>query len=204
MGNESSIPSSNASYAGASIDRNDNNNYGGGSTTQQHSRSDEISSLIHFAKSNYETKPDESLSALMQAMTLNSGPEKANEAMRCIQAELERRDAQGGMFSFQYPSANSGHETSSSYFSPNGSQDKLERISKIVQDLLTDRSTYLYQMGQQHILQQAMQDGSSMICPKCKGMIPVRRFQQHEEYWCTASTASFHTEIEENDDDMEL
>jgi len=150
----------------------------------------EISTLIQFAQSNYETKPDESLSALMHAMTLSSGSVKADEAMRSVRAELEGNN-NGAAIVGQHQHLN-GHSK----------QDTFQRVARIVQELLADQSTYLYQMGQQHIFQQAMEDGSSMVCPKCNGLVPVKRWDQHQKYWCSAVADNEETGQTDDDDDM--
>jgi hypothetical protein len=121
-------------------------------------------SLIQFAQINYEENPTESLSALMQALTLNSGHAKANCAMNRIRAEL-------------------GGEVADHVMDRTG---RMHRAARIVEELLADESTILYERGQQHILQQAMEDGSSLVCTKCNGMIPVARWQQHQLFWCDA------------------
>eukprot|EP00980_Cylindrotheca_fusiformis_P009096 scaffold1966_cov109-Cylindrotheca_fusiformis.AAC.5 len=149
MGNEASAP-----------------NHAVGTTTRptasSHPRAHEISSLINFAQSNFEEHPTDALSALMQAMTLNSGQAKADQAMDRIRNEL-------------------GPDIAGHVMDRHG---RMQRAAQIVQELLEDESTLLYQRGKQHILQQAMEDGSSLVCIKCNGMIPVARWQQHANVWC--------------------
>lgn len=55
-----------------------------------------------------------------------------------------------------------------------------------MQELLNDTSTILYSRGKQHILQQAMEDGSSVVCSRCGDVISRERWTQHAEYWCRA------------------
>ena len=43
----------------------------------------------NFAKENYNTSPTDSLSALLSAMTLNSGEAAAKEALEKITTDLE-------------------------------------------------------------------------------------------------------------------
>ncbi|CAJ1933662.1 unnamed protein product [Cylindrotheca closterium] len=209
MGNEASASTSNSAYPFSST----HNEYNADTDTDtdkiaftgdrknQQSRSEEISSLIHFAESNYESRPNESLSALMEAMTLNSGPARATHAMKCIKVELERPENLGNaihtdLFTKQHSS--NDHRVSVQSMEP----DKHQRIAQIVQNLLADRSTYLYQMGHQNILQQAMEDGSSVVCRHCNGMIPAKRWYQHQQYWCQVTANNLHTEIGESDDDV--
>jgi hypothetical protein len=58
------------------------------------------------------------------------------------------------------------------------------RAMELVQEMLNDTSTILYAQGRQHLLQQAMEDGSSIICSGCGDMIARERWRQHAEYWC--------------------
>lgn len=60
------------------------------------------------------------------------------------------------------------------------------RAMQVVQELLNDTSTILYSRGKQHILQQAMEDGSSVVCSRCGDVISRERWTQHAEYWCRA------------------
>lgn len=58
------------------------------------------------------------------------------------------------------------------------------RAMELVQEMLNDTSTILYAQGRQHLLQQAMEDGSSIVCSRCGDMIARERWRQHAEYWC--------------------
>lgn len=147
--------------------------------TLANTKSKEISSLIQFAQSHFEESPTDALSALMQAMTLNSGHVKANEAMDRIRGEL-------------------GEEVAGHIMDRTG---RMRRAARIVQELLEDESTLLYQRGQQHILQQAMEDGSSLVCIKCNGMIPVARWQQHQSFWCESAADCNRGSVEDSDDE---
>jgi hypothetical protein len=69
------------------------------------------------------------------------------------------------------------------------------RAMELVQKMLNDESTFLYSQGREHILQQAMEDGSSIICTNCGDMISRERWRQHAEYWCRELKSS-----ESNDD----
>lgn len=130
----------------------------------QSSKADNISYLIDYAKQNYESNPTDSLLALMQALTLNGGKEAADQAMARVKSEL-------------------GSEIADHVLDRQG---RMERAVKIVEEMLQDETTMLYQQGNQHILKQAMEDGSSVVCSKCNGMVPASRWQQHQEYWCDA------------------
>lgn len=58
------------------------------------------------------------------------------------------------------------------------------RAMELVQEMLNDTTTILYAQGRQHLLQQAMEDGSSIVCSSCGDLINRERWRQHAEYWC--------------------
>jgi hypothetical protein len=127
-------------------------------------KAENISYFIHYAKTNCETNPTDSLMALFQALTLNGGKDAADAAMARLSVEL-------------------GPELTGHVMDR---QNRMERAMKLVEELLHDESTLLYQQGNAHILQQAMEDGSSVVCSLCNAMVPATRWQQHQEYWCEA------------------
>lgn len=63
---------------------------------------------------------------------------------------------------------------------------RMERALRVVRELLEDESTFLYQKGQQDLLRQTMEDGSSLVCSKCNAVVSSSRWQQHQSYWCDA------------------
>ena len=156
MGNESSTPTKTAS---------------------SDPRTNEISNLIHYAQTHYEENPTDALSALMKAMTLNSGQSKADHAMNRIRSEL-------------------GSDVADHVMDRTG---RMQRAADIVKELLSDETTFLYQQGRQQILQQAMEDGSSLVCTKCNAMVSAARWEQHQTYWCEAIEPKTAGADEKND-----
>ncbi len=75
-----------------------------------------------------------------------------------------------------------------------------ERAMAIVQGMLNDTSTILHAQGRQYLLQQAMEDGSSIVCSNCGDMISRERWRQHAEYWCRGLVVG---EEQHNGDDEE-
>ena len=124
----------------------------------------QISSLIDYARHNYHENPTESLAALMQALTLNSGKASAQHAMERLRHELgdEIADHIGNRHL------------------------RMERAIELVQELIQDETTILYQNGQQDLLRQTMEDGSSVVCTRCSAVVASNRWQQHQNYWCDA------------------
>ena len=134
----------------------------GTTTTTTTTTTTQIAQLIQYAQANYESNPTDSLLALMQALKMNSGQASADQAMERIRAEL-------------------GSDVADHVLDRQG---RLDRATQMAQEMLSDESTLLFQQGNQHILQQAMEDGSSVVCSKCNAMIPAARWQPHRDFWC--------------------
>jgi hypothetical protein len=147
------------------------------SASSCHNDRQTISSLIQYAQTNYEHNPTEALSALMQALALNSGPASANDAMNRLRDEL-------------------GDDIVSHVGSR---QARMQRALQIVQELVTDESSLLYQLGKQDILRQAMEDGSSVVCTRCQAVVSNARWQQHQRLWCSAIISTGISSDEDTD-----
>eukprot|EP00586_Coscinodiscus_wailesii_P006989 CAMPEP_0172490450 /NCGR_PEP_ID=MMETSP1066-20121228/20874_1 /TAXON_ID=671091 /ORGANISM="Coscinodiscus wailesii, Strain CCMP2513" /LENGTH=179 /DNA_ID=CAMNT_0013258917 /DNA_START=143 /DNA_END=682 /DNA_ORIENTATION=- len=128
-------------------------------------QSEQIAALIQYAHTSYETNPTEALSALLRALTLNSGKASAEQALERIRNEM-------GTDVADHVNDHSG---------------RMDRAMRVVQEMLEDESTILFESNRQHLLQQAMEDGSSVVCSKCNGCVPNERWQQHQKYWCSAN-----------------
>ena len=163
-----------------------------------------IANLLQYAQSSYTTNPTDALGALMDALTLSTGTNTAAQhAMERIRSELG--DAAADCVALRVGNAASGgcnslshqnntmhqqqyshldHPSSSSTTTQLTEREMTLRAMAVVEELLNDTSTFLYAQGRQHILQQAMEDGSSVVCQRCGDMISRERWQQHAEYWC--------------------
>ena len=129
---------------------------------QQPQSSENIQHLIQYARTNYQQNPTESLACLLQAMDLNTGPGSSNAALSRLRNEL-------------------GDDIAEHV----GNTDaRMRRALTIMEELLQDESTFLYQQGNQRYLQQSMEDGSSVVCRHCKDVVSSARWQQHQQYWC--------------------
>mmetsp|Transcript_14946 Transcript_14946/g.22155 ORF Transcript_14946/g.22155 Transcript_14946/m.22155 type:complete len:239 (-) Transcript_14946:64-780(-) len=153
---------------------------------QQQQQHEEIAHLLQYARSSYTSNPSDALSALMGALTLSSGNNAAAQhAMQRIRSEL------GDVVADSISSSSSLHyqqqQQQQQYYSQEESREMTRRAMEIVEQLLNDKSTFLYAQGRQHLLQQAMEDGSSVVCTKCGDMIKAERIEQHVEYWCRSS-----------------
>ena len=149
------------------------------STTINHSQQ-QISDWIDYARSNYQVNPTEALAALMQAMTLNTGKASADRAMEHLRVEL-------GDDIMNHVGSHSA---------------RMERAMAIVDDLLHDSTTFLYQSGQQDLLRQTMEDGSSVVCVKCNAVVGSTRWQQHQQFWCQAIQQDVESDEEERGEEV--
>jgi hypothetical protein len=121
-----------------------------------------VANLIRFARASYTENPTDALSALLQAMKLHNGPAAADAAMHRVRAEL-------------------GDNVMDHVLDKASRRD---RAVLAVQRLLHDESTFLYQTGREDLLRQTMEDGSSVVCSKCGGVVASSRWEQHQAFWC--------------------
>mmetsp|Transcript_22262 Transcript_22262/g.46660 ORF Transcript_22262/g.46660 Transcript_22262/m.46660 type:complete len:229 (+) Transcript_22262:79-765(+) len=162
---------------------------------QQH---DQIASLLQYAQTSYNSRPTDALSALMEALTLCNGEGAARQAMNQIRCELgdvvANAVASGGGSSRNF--GNFHGNNYGNFMQQQHNQQQIcqaerdlhmtQRAMQIVQELMNDTSTFLHGQGRQHLLQQAMEDGSSVVCTRCGDMIKRERWSQHCEFWCQA------------------
>ncbi|KAL3811993.1 hypothetical protein ACHAXA_009611 [Cyclostephanos tholiformis] len=100
-------------------------------------------------------------------------------------------------------SSSSTRMPSSSTMPPSGltEREMTLRAMELVREMLNDTSTILYAQGRQHLLQQAMEDGSSIVCSRCGDMIKTERWTQHAEYWCRGLMRDDDDCLDDDDDD---
>jgi RNA polymerase-binding transcription factor DksA len=150
---------------------------------QQRQQHEEIANLLQYARSSYTSNPTDALSALMGALTLSSGNNAAaKHAMQRIRNELG--DVVADSIASSSSSLQHHNNQHQPYYSEDETTEMTRRAVEIVEQLLNDKSTFLYAQGRQHLLQQAMEDGSSVVCTKCGDMIKADRIEQHAKYWC--------------------
>mmetsp|Transcript_28801 Transcript_28801/g.27584 ORF Transcript_28801/g.27584 Transcript_28801/m.27584 type:complete len:161 (-) Transcript_28801:692-1174(-) len=51
---------------------------------------------------------------------------------------------------------------------------------------IQEEDCFLSQRGEEDILKDAFQDGSSLICQKCGGLVKAERWEAHSDSWCPA------------------
>jgi hypothetical protein len=141
-----------------------NNNNDNNSNRRQLPQSENIQSLIGYARDNYQENPTESLSCLLQALKINGGQASADSALNRLRDEL-------------------GDDIATHVGDYNG---RMERAVSVVEALLNDENTFLYQQGNQEFLRMSMEDGSSVVCSRCNDVVSSTRWQQHQQHWCRA------------------
>jgi hypothetical protein len=128
-----------------------------------------IQGLLEYARTNYQVNPTDSLAALLEAMTLNTGSRQAADAtMDRLRNELGDSVVLAVM----------------------DSAERTRRAHAMVEALLADSSTFLYHQGRQDLLRQTMENGSSVVCTRCQAVIASHRWSQHQLYWCTSASAN--------------
>eukprot|EP00562_Extubocellulus_spinifer_P034617 CAMPEP_0178686238 /NCGR_PEP_ID=MMETSP0699-20121125/3815_1 /TAXON_ID=265572 /ORGANISM="Extubocellulus spinifer, Strain CCMP396" /LENGTH=248 /DNA_ID=CAMNT_0020331055 /DNA_START=196 /DNA_END=942 /DNA_ORIENTATION=+ len=132
-------------------------------------RPGQIANLLQYAQTNYESNPTDSLTALLEAMRLSAPTEESGRAAASAAMERVRSSL--------------GDEIADHVTDVDARQ---RRAVEVVRRLLEDESSLLHQQGREDILRQTMEDGSSVVCSKCGGVVPSCRWRQHQLYWCEA------------------
>ena len=121
--------------------------------------------LLKTARSKIEdSNPNDALAALLHAVRISAGE---NAIMNVLEKAKMQVEAE---------SKGKEHE------------DALEVARRMSMLLVEDKDTFLYQRGDEHILKDAFEDGSSVVCSKCSMLVPRARFMQHSLYWCEHAT----------------
>lgn len=104
--------------------------------------------------------PTQALSALLHAIRLTQGEEAITTVLDNAkkQAEKENPDL--------------------------SDEDMMKAAQRMTHALITNTSTLLYEQGNETILKDAFEDGSSVVCSSCEALVPRSRFRQHQAFWC--------------------
>jgi len=134
---------------------------GGGENTKESAglTVEAVRMLLKVARSKIEdAEPTDALSALLHAIRLTRGEEAIVGVL-----EMAKRQAE---------------------IEAGCKEDSLLVARRMAVLLVSDDSTMLYERGDEHILRQAFEDGSSVVCKSCNALVPRSRFTQHQLYWC--------------------
>lgn len=64
-----------------------------------------------------------------------------------------------------------------------------------ISEMLMEQDTLLSERGDELILKDAFEDGSSLLCTKCGGLVAKVRWESHSQFWCPSLEV-------DNDDEM--
>lgn len=118
--------------------------------------------LLDITRSNIaDSNPDRALAALLHAVRITRGEsaifDVLNQARERATAEIDRQVM-------------------------NESYAQAKRIS----EELMRQDTFLSERGDEEILKDAFEDGSSLVCVKCGGLVAKVRWESHSKFWCSA------------------
>ena len=69
---------------------------------------------------------------------------------------------------------------------------------RMVQNLL-QQDTILQEIGDEDLLRQAFEDGSSVVCRRCEALVPAARWEQHRDVWCSALSDQDGSDMDDED-----
>jgi hypothetical protein len=75
-----------------------------------------------------------------------------------------------------------------------------KQIAEICRNLVENESILGSELGDEQILLDAFQDGSSVVCSKCQGLISLDRAEKHAKYWCPMADTIMEEDDEEDED----
>lgn len=107
----------------------------------------------------------EALAALVQAITLTRGEEGVMQVLEEAKAKADREYQRREMV------------------------DAMAQAREMSRRLVNEE-TILSERGEQIILRDAFEDGSSVVCSKCGSLVPTVRAENHSLYWCEFASSS--------------
>jgi hypothetical protein len=121
-----------------------------------------VEKLLSITRDNLaEKNPHQALAALLHAVRLTRGEDAILDVLSQAKAQAEAaidRQVQ---------------------------QEAIEEAYRI-SALLLQQDTILAESGDQCILRDAFEDGSSVLCAKCGGLVARVRWDSHSQLWCPA------------------
>ena len=75
-------------------------------------------------------------------------------------------------------------------------QQNYEQARRISQ-MLMEQDTLLSERGDETILKDAFEDGSSLLCTKCGGLVAKVRWESHSQFWCSSLSGGNDEEMTE-------
>lgn len=153
-----------------------------------------VQTLLEHSRTRIESGDrDAALACLIQAITLTRGEAAVVEVLTAAkeryEASLPPRAGAGAGSGAGAGGGRAGFE------SQNREKARLHRqmlemalqaSEELVQrpSILADRDD-----GSEEILRDAFEDGSSVICAKCGGLVKQQRWEAHKKFWCSGNEA---------------
>ena len=116
------------------------------------------------------------LAALIQAIALTRGEEGVMQVLQEAKARADQENERKSMV------------------------QTLKEAREISRRLINEE-TILSERGEQLILKDAFEDGSSVVCSKCGSLVPRIRAENHSLYWCEFSSNEMNEEGDDYDDE---
>ncbi len=118
--------------------------------------------LLNITRSNIaDSNPEQALAALLHAVRITRGEDAIfdvlNQARERATAEIDQQVL----------------------------RESHEQARRISEELMR-QDTFLSERGEEDILRDAFEDGSSIVCVKCGGLVAKVRWESHAKMWCPA------------------
>ena len=147
-----------------------------GSHTVDAATQRQIEALLRLSKEKVEAGDGQgAIQAALQAATLSSGGDE-QAVFRCLDAAKTK--AESGRTAAYRRGAQNEEEAA-----------QMAAAATICEDMLR-RTSILKDEGDEEILRDAMEDGSSVVCVRCGGLVARTRWDAHRDMWCPKWEAS--------------
>lgn len=119
-----------------------------------------VEMLLNITRSRIEeSNPEQALAALLHAVRITRGESAIigvlSEARRRATAEIDQQVM----------------------------RESYEQAKRVSEELMR-QDTFLSERGEEEILKDAFEDGSSLVCMKCGGLVAKARWESHSQFWC--------------------
>mmetsp|Transcript_13647 Transcript_13647/g.20450 ORF Transcript_13647/g.20450 Transcript_13647/m.20450 type:complete len:139 (+) Transcript_13647:43-459(+) len=127
--------------------------------------------LLKISRSEIsQGNPQEALAAVIHAITLTRGEDAVADVLQQAKRRVDEENERKSMI------------------------DTLKMAREISKRLVREE-TILSERGEQTILRDAFEDGSSVVCSKCGSLVPRARSEEHSLYWCEYATSDIDDDI---------
>jgi hypothetical protein len=78
--------------------------------------------------------------------------------------------------------------------------DRQTAVAREMCSELLRQESLLHELGDEDLLRQAFEDGSSVVCRRCGGLVSAARWEAHKATWCPALDNMEVMDIDEDED----